>query len=494
MVVADEPQAALVGKQVLSAGGTAADAAIAMYFAMAVTLPSQASLGGGGACVSFNAATNEAQALDFLARPPAQPQPGADRPIAVPGNARGFFSLHGIYGRLRWSQLLAPAENLARFGAPVSRALAHDLAEVSEALATEPQMRQIFGADGGSRIMREGDILVQPELAAALASIRTAGAGDFYSGALSHRFIEGVHQAGGLLTEEDLMDYRPSWRRPLLVGYDDKRAYFAPPPPEGGIIAGQMWAMLVKDDRIDRTPPPELDALLVATAERAFADRQRWTNGTSDPQRLLSSEHIESLMTGGDKGSLVQARSAPTQPVVENPAAATLVAIDGEGSAVACAMTLNSLFGTGRVASGTGIVLASSPGQGGRGAAMLGPMLVVKPSGRQFVLAAAASGGVAAPTALVDVAARVLLARQPVFEASAAPRMHGGSDPEFVYAEPGASAASLQTLIARGYRAATTERLGRVNLVVCPEGLQTKREACAATSDPRGFGLAAGTE
>src|SRR5512132_753179 len=184
-VAADEPQAALIGRDILSAGGSAADATIAMYFAMAVTLPSQASLGGGGVCVTFNAVTNEAQALEFLARPPSQTQSGADRPTAVPGNIRGFFALHGIYGRMRWSQLLAPAENLARFGVPVSRALSGDLTQVESALARELRMRRIFSAERGRRMVAEGDTLVQPDLAAVLAGIRTSGPGDFYSGSLS---------------------------------------------------------------------------------------------------------------------------------------------------------------------------------------------------------------------------------------------------------------------------------------------------------------------
>jgi gamma-glutamyltranspeptidase / glutathione hydrolase len=493
-VAADEPQAALIGRDILSTGGSAADAAIAMYFAMAVTLPSQASLGGGGVCVTFNAVTNEAQALEFLARPSSPAQSGADRPTAVPGNIRGFFALHGIYGRLRWSQLLAPAENLARFGVPVSRALSNDLTQVESALAREPRMRRIFSAEGGRRMVAEGDTLVQPDLAAVLAGIRTSGPGDFYSGSLSAQFLQGAREAGGSLSRDDLADYQPVWRKPLMVGFDDERAYFAPPPPAGGVIAGQMWAMLVRDNRFDKAPPTDRDALLVSAAGRAFADRQRWATGSAaDLQSLVSSARVDALL-GGNNNRVPSRAVAARQPAMENPAAATFVAIDGQGTAVACAVTLNSLFGTGRVAGDTGIVLASSPGQGGRGAAMLGPMVVVKPSGREFVFAGAAAGGVAAPTALVDVAARVLLAGEPLGAATEAPRMHGGSDPEFVYVEPEASRRSVQTLVGLGYEAVPAERLGRVNAIACPAGLQSSPETCAAATDPRGFGLAASTE
>jgi gamma-glutamyltranspeptidase/glutathione hydrolase len=493
-VAADEPQAALIGREILAGGGSAADAAIATYFAMAVTLPSQASLAGGGMCVSFNAATNEAQALEFLARPSSSVQSGADRPTAVPGNIRGFFALHGVYGRLRWSQLLAPAENLARFGVPVSRALSADLMPVESALAREPRMRRIFSAEGGRRMVVEGDTLLQPDLAAVLASVRTSGPGDFYSGPLSVRFLQGVREAGGSLSREDLADYQPVWRKPLMVGFDDERAYFAPPPPAGGVIAGQTWAMLVKDDRLNRAPLGDRDALLVSAAGRAFADRRQWGTGGADLQSLVSAARVDALLASRHDGAPTRGLVSAGQPATENPAAATLVAIDGQGSAVACAVTLNSLFGTGRVAGDTGIVLASSPGQGGRGAAMLGPMVVVKPSGRQFVFAGAAAGGVAAPTALVDVASRVLLAGEPLVAASEAPRMHGGSDPEIVYVEPGASPRSVRMLVDLGYETVSAERLGRVNAIACPGGLQSSPETCAAATDPRGFGLAVSTE
>jgi gamma-glutamyltranspeptidase/glutathione hydrolase len=490
-VAADEPQAALAGRDILMAGGSAADAATAMYFTMAVTLPTQASLGGGGTCVTFNSLTNEVQALDFLARPPAETS-GVERPTAIPGNIRGFYALHGVYGRLRWSQLIAPAENLARFGVPVSRALSNDLAPLESALAREPQMRRLFSAEGGRRMVVEGDTLVQSDLAEVLASVRTSGPGDFYSGPLAMQFLKGVGEAGGALEAADLASYQPVWRKPLAVGFDDKRAYFAPPPPAGGVIAGQMWSMLVKDDRFDEASADQRDAVLVTTAERAFVDRQRWASGISDAQELVSSGRVTALLA--QRNLTAGAGAAVAEPATENPAAASFVAVDAQGSAVACAVTLNSFLGTGRIAAGTGIVLAAAPGSGGRGAAMLGPMLVVKPSGREFVFAGAAAGGVAAPTALVDVAARVLLAGEPLDKASAAPRMHGGSDPELVYVERGASAGSLQTLIDRGYEPVKVESLGRVNAIACPKGLESSPERCEAATDPRGFGLAVNTE
>ncbi|NJO55181.1 MAG: hypothetical protein HC834_01240 [Rhodospirillales bacterium] len=112
--VADDPQAALIGRDIISSGGSAADAAVAMYFAMAVTLPSNASLGGGGICLVYQANDRTVETLSFPAAAPASIPPSATRPSAVPGNPRGFYALHARYGRLRWPELLVPAEKLAR--------------------------------------------------------------------------------------------------------------------------------------------------------------------------------------------------------------------------------------------------------------------------------------------------------------------------------------------------------------------------------------------
>ena len=130
--VADEPRAARVAADMLSAGGTAADAAVALYFTLSVTLPSVASLGGGGVCVVYDGKANRGQILDFMPR-----QPAGGGPIAVPVAARGMFALYAQYGKLRWEQLIGPAETLARFGGPVSRALAADLLAAAPDLQLE---------------------------------------------------------------------------------------------------------------------------------------------------------------------------------------------------------------------------------------------------------------------------------------------------------------------------------------------------------------------
>lgn len=452
-VAADEPQAALIGRDVLSAGGTAADAVVAMYFASAVTLPSSASLGGGGVCLGFDRASGQVAAIEFLARAPQDS--GGDRPVAVPGNVRGFFAFHARFGRLRWSQVLAPAENLARFGAPVSRALANDMAEVAAALEAEPSMRRAFGVPAERRLVRAGDMLRQVELAAVLGRVRAEGAGAFYTGSLARQLAEGVEAAGGRLSMDDLRNYAPEWRPSVRVAMGNHVIHFASPPPHGGARAADMLTYLMDRGGYRRA---DTEGRLAAIAEAGLA------------------MHARSGSAGGES--------------LENPSAATFVAADREGSAAVCAVTLNSLFGTGRVVADLGIVLAAAPGPGGRGATALGPMLMVNENVRSFFLAAAASGGAAAPGALVQVAADVLIADEPLPRALAAPRLLAGPMPGLVHAEPGAAAAAQRVAAGLGRRVVGLPSLGKVNVVACPEGLPPRPQSCVAGHDPRGLGLA----
>ncbi|MES2709971.1 MAG: gamma-glutamyltransferase, partial [Pseudomonadota bacterium] len=107
---AEEPRAALIARDILSAGGSAMDAAVAAGFALAVTLPSRASLGGGGACLIFEQSRGETQAVLFEAGARRAMAPGADRPAAVPMMARGLFALHTRGGRLRFEELIRPSD------------------------------------------------------------------------------------------------------------------------------------------------------------------------------------------------------------------------------------------------------------------------------------------------------------------------------------------------------------------------------------------------
>ncbi len=238
-VVADEPQAALVARDVLSAGGTAADAAVALGFALSVTLPSRAGLGGGGACLTYAPDTGGPgkgvpQAIMFV--PPAPSHPGdADRPAAVPMLARGLFALHARYGNRRFESLITPAEELARRGTSASRAFVRDLSVVAGPLAADPGAFAVFFP--GGKPLTEGAQFIQPGLGATLAQLRTAGVGDFYQGTLAHVLVDSAHDAGAGLSLTDLRGALPTTLVPLSLPIGDDTATFLPPPADGGLAA-----------------------------------------------------------------------------------------------------------------------------------------------------------------------------------------------------------------------------------------------------------------
>ena len=229
-VSADESRAAEIGRDILLSGGNAADAAVAMYFAMAVTFPSAAGLGASGACIVHDAKTNAAQAYVFA--PVAAPGPINGVSFTVPAGVRAMTLMHIRHGQLRWEQNLAPAERLARFGVPVSRALSRDLQAGAAALGADREARRIFGKGTGGTIT-EGDTWVQGDLAGTLGIVRQRGGGEFFQGAFARTFSDQVSQMGGSLPLEALRNAVPQSGPPVTESYGRQRVYVAPPPMAG---------------------------------------------------------------------------------------------------------------------------------------------------------------------------------------------------------------------------------------------------------------------
>jgi gamma-glutamyltranspeptidase/glutathione hydrolase len=236
--------------------------------------------------------------------------------------------------------------------------------------------------------------------------------------------------------------------------------------------------------------------MLAETAERAYSERARWLrpdfSSAEDSKSLTSPEKIAALLRNYDPNRHTDPQTLTPPPVArpQNPSATSFAIIDKTGSTVVCALTMNNNFGTGRMARGMGILLAAVPNQQGRGPLSLGPVLSVNLSTKNLHFAGAAAGGVAAPTALVNVMARALLAEQSLDVSIRARRIHHGGAPDTTYYEPGFSREEIAALTARGHKVAATPVLGLVNAIDCPDGMPRNPNQCAIATDPRGFGLA----
>jgi len=502
-VVGDEPRAVLEGRKILSSGGNAADAATTMYFTLAVTYPSAASLGGGGTCLVYrprlrSTIPQKIEALQFLTGLPANIPASASRPSGIPGNPVGMFALHARYGTLPWREMISVGERLARFGTQVSRALLSDLKPVENALLQDAESRRVFrGADGGP--MKEGDFLRQPDLANALSNIRANGPVDFYRGKFAALFVDRVKAAGGSLSIDDMKNYRPRWVETVSTDigglFNASRAHFVPPPAAAGLVQAQMLKMLNTGGRFSGANEAERDHALAEMALTAYAERSRWM--TQDfqskfpPKNLLDNSVIEAATTNYSNNRHLSPKSfrPEPRPAPENPSATSFVVVDRFGMAVTCAFTMNNAFGTGRIARDTGIMIAAVPRGGGRGPLSLGPMMIVNEKSNQFILAGAAAGGVTAPTALASVVARSFIAGQPLEAAMRAPRVHHSGAPDVTYHEPSLPPGRVAALRQKGHRVSATPRIGLVNIAYCSGGLPRDPASCSLVNDPRGNGL-----
>jgi gamma-glutamyltranspeptidase/glutathione hydrolase len=528
-VIADEPRAALVGRDILLRGGNAADAAVATYFAMAVTLPSTASLGGGGACLVYDARLGRAESVEFL---PVAP---AGRAIAaVPGNPRGMFAVHRRLGRQRWEEVLAPAESIARFGTQASRALAQDVALAWSALIDDPDGRRIFGKGGeagasappaqapqarvtapeprvgraraaglaapaverratpqqraGIAPIGEGDTVIQTDLADFIARLRQRGAADLQSGELAQQFSAATARAQAPLGTADLNLAPPQFRASAAVTVNEITLHSVPPPAAAGVMTAQIWGLA--GPRWRQTAAGDRPHLLAQASMLAHADRERWQRaGSVNAAELVSPQRFGDLGARAATGRIDPATLNP-RPVARpvNPGASKVLVMDREGNAVACSFTVNGLFGLARIAPGTGVVLAAASTPNDNGGQWLGPVIAARGEGGGAIFAAAGAGGAVTPSTVAQVALDTLVAERGLGEAIAAPRVNYVGTPDRADVEQGASEIE-RALGARGYPVGAVPRFGNVGGFHCPDGPQ-RSARCEFVADPRGSGLA----
>ena len=427
-VAAEEPVAAATARTVLSAGGNAADAAVAASFMMAVTLPSRVGLGGGGACLAYNRLRNETEAVVFLPGARSGTPANADRPAAVPLFARGLFALHTRLPNGRpFEELIGPAEQAARFGVPMSRALHTDLAAVQGPLFADPEVRSVFSR--GGNVIPVGDSFQNAPLGGTIAALRIAGVGDLHQGGLARRLQEASALVGaGTITVAELRAALPTLVQPIMVnGRSGDRIAFLPPPADGGLAAAAAFQAL----QAGRSPDAaQSRAMSVASAIRARG---------GDPMAILAANDLSS----GGLGDL--------------PASAGLVVYDRNGNAVSCAFTMNNLFGTGRIMPGMGFLGAAAPNLGRVQPPLLSAAIGWSPNLRAFRMAVAGSGQQAAPMAVAGP-----LAAQMLRDAGAEAAMQQSPEP------------------------------GRTQLGMCPRYLPGYQALCTTVTDPRGAGVALG--
>lgn len=485
LVAGDEPWAVTIGRDIIGNGGSAADAAVAMYFAMTVTLPSRVGLAGGGVCIAHNSGLGYQEGDPFVEVFQFLPDPAAGATPQLAG-PRAMAVLHARHGEQRWEQLLGMAERLGRVGFGVSRAFATDLAAAADYVSADPSLRAVYSNKAGN-LAREGEEIMPSELAGVISGLRRQGAGYLYTGAFASRFVEAANGIGVPLTAQQLRETLPVITPPLVVPFNDNSAYFPPPPDAGGLLSAQIFGMLTEVENYAGASPDERAHLLAEAGQRAFAARGGWLGSAGDNADQASEARLEALMAGYSASRHNAAAAGGSLPAVSNPFTAGFVVADRWSSAVACSFTMNGLFGDGRMIPGTGVLLPKAPTLG---ADNLSVALIANDFNGTVYFAGTASGGLAAPAALT----RVMLESQSnggdLEAAIAAPRVVNVGAPDVTYHEPSLDPAVLAGLRQRGHDLRAESGVGRVNALLCPGGLRNETDSCQAASDRRGHGLA----
>lgn len=375
MVVSAHPLASKVGINIIRKGGNAADAAVAVQFALTVVFPEAGNIGGGGFMILREANGNLA-ALDYRERAPSHSSrdmylDSAGNAVknlstkghlasGVPGSVDGMITMHQKFGKLPWRDLVQPAIDLALNGFPLTPFAAKNLNNIQDDLLAYNSVPPDF-------LLKEwkaGDTIRWTDLGLALERIRDKGRAGFYEGKTADDLVAEIKRGSGIISHEDLKNYKSRWLTPLTGSYKGHKIISMPPPSSGGIALIQMLKS------IEHYPLQEWGHnsakavhLLTEVERRAFADRAVYLG---DPdffsvpvQQLISDDYLKQRMQTVDPE-----RSTPSSQIQEGiisgkePTETTHISIiDTKGNAISVTTTLNDWFGSRVVVAGSGFFL-----------------------------------------------------------------------------------------------------------------------------------------
>jgi len=526
MVVTAHPLASQAGVDILKQGGNAIDAAVAVAFALEVVLPDAGNIGGGGFIVHRSAA-GDVTALDYREAAPAAAThdmfvDSAGNPTnkslyghlasGVPGSVAGLYEAWKKYGSLPWATVIAPAIRLAQ-GHVIDSARSREIRSDRELLAHFPASRAQFLVHDSAP--PPGTMWRQPDLARTLQLISDSGPDVFYRGQIADLIVAEMQRGGGLITKDDLRNYRAKWRTPIRLSYRGHTIYSMPPPSSGGVTMGEILNILEGYDTLPAFGTTAYVHLVTEAMRRAFIDRNRWLG---DPDfvdmpldRLLSKSYAAPL-----RSQIDPQHATPTPPQSAGsgggePMQTTHYSIvDAQGNAASVTTTLNGGFGSGVTVTGAGFLLndemddfATAPGkpnmyglvQGEANAVagskrMLSAMTpsIVLDSAGNLQMVVGTPGGPTIITSVAQVILNVLDQNMSLPDAVAAPRIHHQALPDQTYYEHGGlSDATVRALEAMGHK--MEERRGHSGIIAA---IQKTAGGWIGVADPRYAGGALG--
>ncbi|KAA0084832.1 gamma-glutamyltransferase [Paraburkholderia sp. T12-10] len=374
MAVADEFSAD-AAQRIFKEGGNAIDAAVAVAFTLAVTYPEAGNIGGGGFMTLY--VSGKPYFMDYRERAPlaATKDMYLDkdgnvikgmslvgmRAVGVPGTVEGMWEVQKRFGKLSWKQVLAPAIHYARDGFEVSEQLQQRRDASAKDFADQTNFGQYFGQ------LKAGETFKQPQLAATLTRIANQGVKGFYEGKTAQLIAASMKAHGGLITQQDLHDYRAVWRQPVEADWNGYRVITAPPPSSGGIGLVQLLKMkadLKNDFTGVKLDSPQYIHLVAEIEKRVFADRAQYL-GDPDFYKVPIAQLTDDAYIAKRAAEVDPQKPSDTKSVQpglgtsmpEKAETTHFSIVDKWGNAVSNTYTLNGYFGSGEVVDGTGIIL-----------------------------------------------------------------------------------------------------------------------------------------
>lgn len=507
MVVCAYPDAAKVGVDILKKGGNAVDAAVAVQFALAVTLPEAGNIGGGGFMV-YRSGKGETNTLDFREKAPGMasrdmyldsagnviPDMSLATHLAsgVPGSVDGMVEAHQKYGRLKWADLVQPAINLARNGFKITKHLAADLNRAGASFRKLNPGKNYMIKDTP---WQEGDLLMQEDLAKTLEQIRDKGRAGFYDGKVADELVAEMQTGKGLISKTDLQNYHAVWRKALTGTYRGYKVITMPPPSSGGVALLQLLASVEKFPLSRWGYNKDSTVQVMVEAERrVYADRSKYLG---DPDffkvpvdSLLRPAYIVSRMNNfsWNKATLSSDILPGKFVGYESDQTTHYSIVDHDGNAVSITTTLNGGFGSKIFVKGGGFLLnnvmddfSSKPGSpnmfgltGGKANSiqpnkrMLSSMTptIVEKNGELFMVLGT-PGGATIITSVLQTILNVVDFNMEIQKAVDAKRFHHQWLPDLIYTEQN----SLDNFVCKklkqkGYKIIDRQPIGQVNAIL----------------------------
>ena len=514
MVVTTHPLASQIGLSILQKGGNAIDAAIAVNFALAVCHPSAGNIGGGGFLV-YRSAKGKVYALDYREKAPLAStknmyldSTGNVIPeksfvgvfsVGVPGTVAGMEEMYRKFGSLPWKELIQPAIDLARHGHALTLREARGL-NANRLDFIRENRGNSYLINSNNIDWKKDDILIQEDLANTLERILRDKSKGFYHGKTAELLIREMKQLNGIITQKDLDDYKPIWRKPIVQSYKNFHVIGMPPPSSGGVALAQLLGM-VRNYPLKKwgASSDSTVQLMIESERRVFADRAQWLGDPDFVQvpvgPLLDSTYIKNRISSINfaKATLSSDISSGQFTGYESPETTHYSIVDAAGNAVSITTTLNNSFGSKVFVGGAGFLLndemddfsakSGAPNLYGlvgskaneiqakkRMLSSMTPTIITENGQLKMVLGT--PGGSTIITSVFQVVLNVLEFGMNMQQAVEYPRFHQQWKPEQTRIEPNRiSPIQMERLKKKGYEFTNSSSIGLVEgILVLPSG------------------------